>query len=355
MAHLIGSAVAGFVLSYLWTAGILDWARRKRILDIPNNRSSHSVPTPRGAGLAIAGLVIGLWLVYLPVAHRFDTVFLEYAVGGLLVATMGWLDDVGSVWRSARFAVHSIAAAIAMLAFGYFDEIDVPFVGVVQFSWVGLPLTFLWIAGLTNAYNFMDGIDGIAGGQAVVAGAGWVILCSTLNQPEIGILGVLAASTSLGFLIYNWPPAKIFMGDVGSSFLGYTFALIPLMCRNAGPALPFASVLLVWPFVFDTCFTIVRRARKGENIFLAHRSHLYQRLHIAGWSHLQVTLLYIILEAIGVTLACVWTSDLGIRNYVLGTVLVLCAGLWRLTIWEEEAWKLGHKESKLSPSAGRAR
>jgi UDP-N-acetylmuramyl pentapeptide phosphotransferase/UDP-N-acetylglucosamine-1-phosphate transferase len=291
-----------------------------------------------------------LWLVYLLVAHRFDAVFLEFAACGILVAAMGWLDDVGSVWRSVRFLVHSIAAVIAMLAFGYFDEIVVPFVGPIHFSWLGVPLTFLWIAGLTNAYNFMDGIDGIAGGQAVVAGVGWVILCGMMNRPEVGILGILAASTSLGFLMHNWPPAKIFMGDVGSSFLGYTFAVIPLMCRNASPALPFASLLLVWPFVFDTCFTIIRRARKRENIFVAHRSHLYQRLHIAGWSHLQVTLLYTVLEAIGVVLAWMWMSNLG--NYVVGIALVLCAGLWTLTIRKEKARKMGNKEGRLSPSAG---
>ncbi len=353
MIYIIGFAAAGFLLGYICTGGILKWVKRKNILDIPNIRSSHSVPTPRGGGIAIVGLMVGLWLVYLPVAHRFDSLFLVFAAGGLLVATMGWLDDVGSVRRSVRFLAHSVAAAMAMLAFGYFEEIVVPFVGPIHFSWLGVPLTFLWIAGLTNGYNFMDGIDGIAGGQAVVAGAGWVILCSMMGHPEIGIIGLLAASTSLAFLKYNWPPARIFMGDVGSSFLGYTFAVIPLMCRSADPALPFASVLLVWPFVFDTGFTIIRRAKNRENILIAHRSHLYQRLHIAGWSHLQVTLLYTLLEAIGVVLAWIWMSNLNLRNYVAGTALVLCVGLWTLTIRMEKTRKLRDQEGNLSHSAGR--
>jgi Fuc2NAc and GlcNAc transferase len=344
MIDIVEFAVAGFLLCYIWTAGILKWTRRKKILDIPNNRSSHSVPTPRGAGIAIAGLTVGLWLVYLLVAHRSDSFLLVCAAAGLLVATMGWMDDVGTVWRSVRFLVHAIAAAMAMLAFGYFDEIVLPFVGPIHLSWFGVPLTFLWIAGLTNAYNFMDGIDGIAGGQAVVAGTGWVILCSMVNHPEIGMLGLLAASTSLGFLRYNWPPARIFMGDVGSSFLGYTFAIIPLMCRGASPALPFAAVLLVWPFVFDTCFTIIRRARNRENILIAHRSHLYQRLHIAGWSHLQVTLLYTILEAIGVVFGWIWMSNPNLRDGVVGIAVMLCAGLWTLTIKQEKTRKLSNKE-----------
>jgi UDP-N-acetylmuramyl pentapeptide phosphotransferase/UDP-N-acetylglucosamine-1-phosphate transferase len=171
-----------------------------------------------------------------------------------------------------------------------------------------------------------------------------------INHPEIGILGLLAASTSLGFLRYNWPPAKIFMGDVGSSFLGYTFALIPLMCRGGNPALPFAALLLVWPFVFDTCFTIIRRARNGENILIAHRSHLYQRLHIAGWSHLQATLLYTFLEAIGVGLAWVWTSSPNLRDYVIGISLILCAGLWTFTMTMEKTRELCNIAGKMSSS-----
>jgi Fuc2NAc and GlcNAc transferase len=137
MIYVIGFAVAGFLLSYIWTAGILKWTRRKKILDIPNNRSSHSVPTPRGGGIAIAGLTVGLWLACLPLAYRFDFRFLVVAAGGLLVATMGWFDDVRIVWRSTRFLVHAIGAAIAMLAFGYFDEIAVPFIGPVHFGWFG--------------------------------------------------------------------------------------------------------------------------------------------------------------------------------------------------------------------------
>ena len=351
MIYIIGSAITGFLLSYIWTARILKWATRKGIHDIPNNRSSHSIPTPLGAGLAIAGLTVGLWLACLPLAYRFDFRFLVVAAGGLLVATMGWIDDVRIVWRSTRFLVHAIGAAIAMLAFGYFDEIAVPFIGPIHFGWFGVPLTFLWVTGLTNAYNFMDGIDGIAGSQAVVAGTGWMIICGMIDRPEIGVLGLLAASTSLAFLKYNWPPAKIFMGDVGSSFLGYTFALIPLMCREASPALPFAAVLLVWPFLFDASFTILRRARNRENIFIAHRSHLFQRLHIAGWSHLEVTLLYISLEMLGVALAWAWASHPNSQNYVVWMTLLLCAGLWTLTIWVENNTKLLKEEVNLALSA----
>jgi UDP-N-acetylmuramyl pentapeptide phosphotransferase/UDP-N-acetylglucosamine-1-phosphate transferase len=301
----------------------------------------------------MVGLTLGLWFVDLSFVHRFDSLFFVFAAGGLAVAMVGWLDDVGTAGRTARFVVHSLAAAMAMLAFGYFDEIVVPFVGPIHFSWFGVPLTFLWITGLTNAYNFLDGLDGIAGGQAVVAGAGWVILGSMMNRPEIAILGALTASTSLGFLKYNWPPARIFMGDVGSSFFGYTFALIPLMCSHANSALPFASVLLVWPCLFDCCFTVIRRAKKGENILVAHRSFLFQRLNIAGWSHLQVTLLYTVLEAIGVVLAWRWTSDPNLRNYVVGIALVLAGGLWMLIILKEKNLKVASTKDNLAPSVNR--
>ena len=113
MIYIIGSAITGFLLSYIWTARILKWTTRKGILDIPNNRSSHSIPTPLGAGLAITGLTVGLWLACLLLAYQFDFRFLVVAAGGLLVATMGWIDDVRIVWRSTRFLVHAIGAAIA--------------------------------------------------------------------------------------------------------------------------------------------------------------------------------------------------------------------------------------------------
>src|SRR6185436_11775719 len=131
---------------------------------------------------------------------------------------------------------------------------------------LGFTITFFWIVGLTNAYNFMDGIDGIAGGQALVAGIGWTAIGWLDGQSHIVVFGLLLAATNLGFLFHNWSPARIFMGDVGSAFLGYSFAVLPLMLSSqstgrTGFKLALAAILPVWPFVFDSTFTILRRLR----------------------------------------------------------------------------------------------
>ena len=207
--------------------------------------------------------------------------------------------------------------------------------GTLTIGWlVGGIITFLWIVGLTNAYNFMDGIDGIAGGQAVVAGLGWATIGWLNNVPLVFALGLFICASSLGFLGHNWPPAHIFMGDVGSAFLGYTFAILPLLHNNA--TMPLVGLLLVWPFVFDTVFTFVRRLLKGENVFSAHRSHLYQRLVIAGYSHQRVALTYIGLAAVGGVLAIAWYLNLpGSNALIILTIPLFAIDLWWF-VWRAE-------------------
>ena len=140
----------------------------------------------------------------------------------------------------------------------------------------------------------------------------------------------------MGFLGHNWPPARIFMGDVGSAFLGFSLAVLAVIGGLAHPGLPLAGLLVVWPFVFDTTFTIVRRLRRGENIFAAHRSHLYQRVVIAGYSQRAVTLLYAGLALLGVVLALAWVLALpGAGWLALGLPGLLSLGLWRLVVRAE--------------------
>ncbi|PKN03914.1 MAG: hypothetical protein CVU74_09595, partial [Deltaproteobacteria bacterium HGW-Deltaproteobacteria-9] len=162
------------VLSYLGVGGLQKWAEHRRVLDIPNERSSHTRPTPRGGGLVIVALsTIGLavaWFLY-PVWP--PTTLFAYLVAAWLIAGVSWLDDLQSLPSRVRLATHSLGAILAILAFGYWRVVSIPLIGSLDMGWLGLLITFVWIVGLTNAYNFMDGIDGIAGGQAVVAGLGW--------------------------------------------------------------------------------------------------------------------------------------------------------------------------------------
>lgn len=261
---------------------------------------------------------------------------MTYLVAAWLIAGVSWVDDLRSVSNRVRFTTHAAGALLILLSIGFWPQVDLPFVSSIPLGWLGIPLTFFWIAGLTNAYNFMDGIDGLAGGQAVVAGLGWLLLGQLADLPVVSVMGVLVAGSSLGFLGHNWPPARIFMGDVGSAFLGYTLAVLAVIGGLADPRLPLAGVFVVWPFVFDTTFTILRRLRRGENIFAAHRSHLYQRLVIAGYSHRAVTLLYASLALVGVLLALTWVLELpGSDWLVLGFPGLLCLCLWQFVVRAE--------------------
>ena len=335
--QILGVGFLALVLSYLGVAVLRRWAERRQILDIPNERSSHTLPIPRGGGIAIVFFsLIGFIVIW-----QFNpiwpfSVFLTYLVGGVLIAAVSCLDDFHSLPNRIRFAAHSLCAILAILGFGYFRSISIPFLGQLHLGWIGLLVTFLWIVGLTNAYNFMDGIDGIAGGEGVIAGLGWALLGWVTDEQLVCILGILLATTSLGFLGHNWPPARIFMGDVGSAFLGYTFAILAVIAAQKDPRLALAGGLLVWPFVFDTTFTFLRRLRNGENVFAAHRSHLYQRLVTAGYSHRFVTLLYIGLSGAGAILALTWTLNLsGATIIVTLSLPLLCLVLWAFVVFQE--------------------
>lgn len=323
---------------------IFTWLIRKfnislSIFDIPNERSSHTIPIPRGGGLVIViitlgGLLVakGLRLFFCPWPK-----LAAYLSGALLIAVISWIDDLHSLPSYIRFCAHCLAAFIIIAIFGFWKVIALPFLGQVDLGLIGPLVSFFWIVGLTNSYNFMDGIDGIAGGQALVAGLGWIFFGWLMNLPLLKIMGVLLAASSWGFLWYNWPKASIFMGDVGSAFLGYSFACLSLIGSQKNPYLSLAGILLVWPFVFDTCFTFLRRLKNRENIFTAHRSHLYQRLVICGYTHQTVTMLYMGLDALGLILALMIMSREPWADMMLIALLPLaCFGLWGFTVLKEK-------------------
>jgi len=319
------------VVAYAGVAYMRRWAAQ-RMLDIPNERSSHTQPTPRGGGLLIVLVTLaGLWLAapFLGGSGEQAPALAAFTLGAALIAWVSWRDDLLPVSNRVRFGAHAAGALAVIVFVGFWRTVELPLLSPFALGWLGVPLTFLWLAGLTNAYNFMDGIDGLAGGQAVVAGLGWLALGQLVGLPVVSLVGVLVAGSSLGFLGHNWPPARIFMGDVGSAFLGFTLATLAVLGGLADARLPFAGVLVLWPFVFDTTFTLLRRLRRGENIFAAHRSHLYQRLVIAGWRHRTVTLLYLGLALLGVGLALAWVG--GLPGGALAAALLppLCA----LLLW----------------------
>jgi UDP-N-acetylmuramyl pentapeptide phosphotransferase/UDP-N-acetylglucosamine-1-phosphate transferase len=291
--------------SYISVIYIRRLALEHEILDHPNERSSHSIPMPRGGGLAIVVLVLAtsLWVANQVAASR----SMIYIVLSAILALVGWRDDLFSLSPHYRFLVQGLVATISILGMGYFRVVRVPLLGELDLGAVGIVITFLWIIGMINAYNFMDGIDGMAGGVAVAAGLGWMILSSNVHNPFVFWIALSIAAASLGFLGHNWPPAKIFMGDVASTFLGYSFAVLPLLSADqTGDALTVGTVLM-WIVIMDTFMTFLRRLIRGENVLSGHRSFLFHQLVVGGYKHGTISALYIFLTLLGVLLTYEWS------------------------------------------------
>lgn len=323
---------AVFSLSYIGVALIRIWALRQHLLDIPNARSSHTIPTPRGGGLAIAViLLVGFSLTGLGLELKSELLG-GYLLGGVMIAVIGGLDDIMKLSARLRLFVQLLVALVFVTFVGWFSAITLPWFGQIDLGWLGIPFTLFWIVGLVNIYNFMDGIDGIAAGQAIVAGTFWLVVLLAWNVQSLVILVVLLIGACLGFLLHNLPPARIFMGDAGSTLLGYTFAVLPILVyRQTTDAHFFVfGVLCIAPFVFDGALTIIRRALKKENVLQAHRSHLYQRL-TALYSHGAVSLLYASLALVSgfVALLYLKADDWIAGSALLGEMVLLVGySLW---------------------------
>ena len=328
----VGVFVLLAVVSYGAVYMMRQWLQRRHILDAPNPRSSHSQPTPRGGGLAIVLLTLGTILAF-SAASGLWRQSLVYAGGGCLVAWLGWRDDLRSLSPGFRFVMQGLAALLTILGLGYFRSVSIPMAGDLNFGLAGVPITFLWIVGLTNAFNFMDGIDGIAAGVALVGGLGWMSLSSAeggLQNSTAFWISLAIAASSLGFLGHNWPPARIFMGDVSSTFLGYSFAVLPLMSATTGGTPLLLGTTILWAFILDAAITFLLRLFKGERVFSAHRAHVYQRLVLGGHPPASVNALYIVLTLLGTLLALGWLRG---DKPVPALIIIGLPLVWGLLSW----------------------
>lgn len=281
-----------FFLSCTGTWELRKIAFRHHLLDIPNRRSSHHTPVPRTGGLAIL-LSFYLGGVFLALTGRLEIPhLLELGVCGLGIAIVGFLDDLFHLSALLRLIVHFLCVFAAVYFFIPVEKLFSVWGAVLPF----VPVKFLLVVGvvwLLNLYNFMDGIDGLAGAEAISAALGAGIILSFNGEVEnyLPILLVLVAAT-LGFLVWNWPPAKVFMGDAGSSFIGFCFGIFALLTASStGLSLSTWGILLA-SFVVDSTVTLVVRIRRGKKFYRAHRSHAYQILARRAGSHLKVTLGY---------------------------------------------------------------
>jgi Fuc2NAc and GlcNAc transferase len=320
--------LASFITAYLGVHYFRRWGLSRNFLDIPNERSSHTEPMPHGAGLVIVVICLAL---YVPISiYVLGDFSWGYFAGALLIALISFVDDLYGIPFTWRLFVHALAAVLLILDLETWHGITM--LGGLSLGWWGYAITFIWIVWTVNSYNFMDGIDGLAGLQAVVAGFGWMLLGLILDMPAVYLYSGIIAASSLGFLMHNWNPAKIFMGDVGSAFLGYTFASLPLLARESAirypDLLPIAAVLFLWFFLFDSVVTLVRRAVRGERIWQAHKEHLFQRLVSTGMTHRKVTVIYGLLASLlslSVLVSVRYREDIGLAMFPV--VFVLTASL----------------------------
>lgn len=270
--------ILSFVLVVILTYLVRKLALKKNIIDNPNERSSHTVPTPRGGGLAIVIVwFFGLWYMFWQ--GQIEQNLFQALMSGIVLAVVSALDDVLDLKPKVRLLAQAISAGGALYflgGFSFIPEMNNPFV-----FWVLNFGVFIGIIWFINLYNFLDGIDAYASQEAILVAIG--ILIITGNS----ILGILIAAVA-GFLVWNWPKAKIFMGDVGSTQLGFILVVLGIYFHNNQDLSIYSWLILTSLFWFDATFTLFRRWRNKEQLSVAHRKHAYQRLTQAGWSHLRV-------------------------------------------------------------------
>jgi UDP-N-acetylmuramyl pentapeptide phosphotransferase/UDP-N-acetylglucosamine-1-phosphate transferase len=271
-------------------------AEKRELLDVPNERSMHARPVPRLGGAAFGPIILLGTFGWLYFYGGLSLDVMAMLIGGLAIYILGILDDVMSLGSTLRLTIQGVVAA----GFLFVARDGMPSShGPANILWY--IFLWVWIVGVTNAYNFMDGIDGMAGVQAVVMGVYWIFAQGDSGKAA-AISGACMAGAVIGFLYFNRPPARVFMGDAGSTLLGFLIAVFPVAQRQVTISREqcFAAALIpMMPFVLDTGLTLLKRLRAGENIFTAHRSHLYQRLAARTKSHVKVTSAYFALAAVG--------------------------------------------------------
>lgn len=282
--------VAGaFLVAWLVTGLVRRLALNRGMLDVPNARSSHSIPTPRGGGLGIVLATVGV-LACMGLSGTGPVSQWVALAGGLPVAAIGWRDDVRPVSPLLRMLVHIFAGSWALWWLGGLPPLQVG-QGLVGFGPLAPVIGVIGVIWVLNLFNFMDGIDGIAGMEAVfIAVSGGLLLILEPSAPALSLVCLAFGAASAGFLAWNWAPARIFMGDVGSGFVGFVIAVLAIAAAATYPAALFTWLILGGVFFVDATVTLIRRLARGERAHMAHRSHVYQRLARAWGSHAKVTL-----------------------------------------------------------------
>jgi UDP-N-acetylmuramyl pentapeptide phosphotransferase/UDP-N-acetylglucosamine-1-phosphate transferase len=267
---------------------VRETAKRKQLLDRPNERSAHSNPTPRLGGIGIMAAFLPAFAAVALFFHG-GTVAFVVLVATAAISAVGLWDDLRSLPARARLGAQTLAAtAVVVSAWDRLPEAWSLFGWSIPHALVGA-LSVLWIVWITNLYNFMDGIDGLAAGQAVIAGCALALAGSAAGAPFVATASAALAVAALGFLAFNFPPASIFMGDVGSTAIGFFFASTPFLAEGGAVPVELVGVALAL-FILDATVTLLRRIARRERLSQAHRTHWYQRPLACGVRHRPITL-----------------------------------------------------------------
>ena len=288
---MIASYSICFILTVVCVGIFRQYALKKGVMDVPNSRSSHSVPTPRGGGIvAVIVFFFGLFFFFFQLENFLSLKqLLAFLFGSMLVAGIGFLDDLKPLAARWRFSTHVISAFLVLVIIGQLPIFPI-FGNTVDLGLWAYPFFVFAIAWLLNLFNFMDGIDGIAGVEAVsvLMGSAFILFLGD-EVVWAQVLFLLAVCTS-GFLLWNWPPAKIFMGDACSGFLGFILGAFAVVTSLTSAINIWAWVILLGVFFVDATFTLIRRLLRGDKFYEAHRSHAYQRMSRRLGAHKPVTL-----------------------------------------------------------------
>jgi UDP-N-acetylmuramyl pentapeptide phosphotransferase/UDP-N-acetylglucosamine-1-phosphate transferase len=281
MTPLVLSFLFSLAATVAGTRLVLTWLRRRRVFDLPNERSSHSQPTPRGGGLAVTPVILAVWTALAAFGAAQAAAWpVIAAAGGLLLVS--WFDDRGGVAARWRLAAHILAAGAGLVWLPAHQLLCQGLLPLWADRLVGLTL-WVWFI---NLFNFMDGIDGISGVEAAMVGLGLVLVAWRFDGGDGAAAAAAVAAAGLGFLVWNWHPAKLFLGDSGSVPLGYLLGWLLLDAALKGHWA--AALILPLYYLADATLTLLRRLGRGESPFQAHRQHFYQQAVHGGASHARV-------------------------------------------------------------------
>lgn len=337
MIYYICGAVLllSFLISYFMVPVSINFANKKGILDNPNkdNRRVHKVPTPRIGGIAIVSAilisVLTMWGISLFIDINLDNKVIGYVIGAIIIGIMGFVDDIKSLKPLYKFMFQLVAGAVIYMFDISIVGIKIPFLHTqfIDFGILAFPVTLIWVLGITNSVNLIDGLDGLAAGISSISAISLLfIFMITGASVEVVVITLALVGATLGFLPYNFNPAKTFMGDTGSNFLGYTLATVSIMGMAKGYtilAIVIPLIILGVP-VFDMLFAIVRRLARHQKLTTPDKDHIHHRLLRKGFSQRQaVLILYTITSILGILSVTIISGKL--KQGIMSIVIVIIA------------------------------